>query len=233
MADLIADDTLVAFFAHPGNSASPGRQLLDRVFASDVGGELSPLDKVFKQVQKQKHGCDDFYHPTSGTPETSIAAVFLGLLRDPHIRKDFVQLTRVSPEGFRSDEDCARWLAVGWMIANLAKLRDAEVNWRFGQVRHEIRKAQTLHELGEELGEDYDEVAKRHVRKAVEHLKAAWSAREIVRYAGSFLERNFSLRAPRLAAKLVTRALGLKSKMKERQARYLCGWERHRANQTA
>jgi hypothetical protein len=150
--------------------------------------------------------------------------VFLGLLRDPHTRKDFLRLTRISPQSFRSDEDCARWLAVGWMIANLAKLRDAEVNKRFGQVRHEIHKAQALHELGEELGEDYYEVAKRHIRKAVEHLKAAGSGREIARYAGSFLERNFSVRAPTLVAKLVTRALGLRPKMTERQARHLCGW---------
>jgi hypothetical protein len=213
MTDLIGDDTPVSFFAHPGNLASPGRRLIDGVISGCV------FAKVLRQLQRQGHECGGFYHPTSG-----IAAAFLALLRDRHKRKDFLQLAGVSPESFRSDEDCARKLAVGWMIGNLVKMFEAEFNKRFGQFCHERRKAQTLHKLGE----NYEEDARRHVWKALAHLEAAWSvgADVIVCYAGWSLERDFRLRAPRLVAQLVTHALGLRPKMTERQARYLCGWER-------
>jgi hypothetical protein len=50
-----------------------------------------------------------------------------------------------------------------------------------------------------------------------------------VLYVGWSLEQNFSgLRAPRLVAELVTRAVGLKQKIKESQVRYLCEWIRPR-----
>jgi hypothetical protein len=223
MTDLAGDNTPRAFFAHPGAGASPGRQLIGRVFAADACSELNPLDKVFRQLQKQKHGCGGFYHKTSG-----IAAVFLDLLRDPRTRKDFLRLTRVSPENFRSDEDCARALAVGWMVGNLAKMFEAEFNKRFGQFCHERRKAQRLHELGH----DYEQDVRRHVYMALAHLEAARSAvvLYIVLYTGWSLERDFSgLRAPRLVAELVTHAAGLTSKITERQVRYLCRWIKRRA----
>jgi hypothetical protein len=211
MVDLISDYTPVAFFAHPGNLASPGRQLLDRVISGRV------FDKLLRQLQKQNRRCGGFHNPTSG-----MAAKLLGCLRDPHTRKDLLQLTKVSPESFRSDEDCARSLAVGWMIGNLVTWFEADFNKRFAQFCHERRNAQTLHEMGE----DYEEDARRHTRKALAHLDAARSRSVdgIVRYAGWSLQRDFGLRAPRLVAKLVTHALGLRPKMTERHARYLCGW---------
>jgi hypothetical protein len=205
MADLFG-----AFFTHPENLAAPGRRLLDRV----ISGYM--LNKLLQQLQKGDHECGGFYHPTSG-----MAAMFLDLLRDPHTRKDFLRLTRVSPESFRNDEDYARKLAVAWMIGNLAKMFDAEFNKRFGQFCHERRNAQTLHDLDDEC---FEEDAKRHVWKAMARLEAAMSRSvdDIVLYAGRSLERDFRLRAPRLVAELVTDAFGLTPKMKERRARHLC-----------
>jgi hypothetical protein len=226
MADLIGDDTLGAFFAHPEAPASPGRQLIDRVFAP-------PFDKVLRQLYKRDRKCGGFYHPTNERiPDVlgiGMAAAFLGLLRDPRTREDFLRLNGVSPENVRCDESLARALALAWMIGNLAKWRDAEVNKRLDQFRHERRRAQTLHELGE----DYEEDARRHDWKALAHLNeavdeyraATRSVGTIVRYIGWSLEEDFSLRAPRLVAELVTNIVGLRPKMTERQARYLCGWE--------
>jgi hypothetical protein len=144
---------------------------------------------------------------------------------------------RTSPEGFSSDEHLARTLAAVWMFYSLAKMRDAEVNEWFDRFRQERRKAQTLHQLGE----NYEDDAKRHVYKALAHLDeaaddyraASRPVRNIVRYIGRSLEQDFGIRAPRLVAELVTNIVGLRPKMTERQARYLCRWERHRANQTA
>jgi len=116
------------------------------------------LDKLLRQLRRRDHECGDFYHPTNG-----IAAAFLGLLQDPCTRKDFLRLSRVSPENLGSDEDTTRALAVGWMIGNLAKIFDAEFNKRFGQFCDERRRAQTLHELGE----GYEEDARRRIWKAL------------------------------------------------------------------
>jgi hypothetical protein len=220
MADLMGDDTPAAFFAHPENLAFPGRRLVDRMISGRV------FDKLMRQLYREDHQGAGFYHPTNG-----IAAAFLDLLRDPETREDFLRITWIWPDNFRSDEDCARTLAVGWMIGNLAKMFEAEFNKRLGQFCHERRMAQTLHKLGK----DYEEDARRHVWKALAHLDEAASvgARVIVYYVGWSLERDFRLRAPRLVAELVTHALGLRPKMTERKARYLCGWERHRDNQTA
>ena len=219
MADPIVDDTLVAYFLSPGNSVSPFRQLLDRVFAPGAGGELSPHDKLLRQLQRRNRESGGFYHPTIG-----MAAAFLDLLRDPDKREDFLQdmlrITWVSPENIHSDESMARALAVDWMIGGMALLRDAEVNKWFDLFSHEKRKAQTIYLQGE----DYEVDARRHIGKAVEYLKAAGSADNIVRYAGWSLERNFGLRAPRLVDGLVTHAVPLRAKMTESQARYLCGW---------
>ena len=241
MADLIVDDTLVAYFLDPGNSVSSGRQLLNRVYAPGAGGELSPHDKLLRQLQRQNHECGGFRHPTIG-----MAAAFLRLLRDPDKREDFLQdflrtsararidddvhedATKIggtqhgSLENIHSDESMARAMAVDWMIGGMVLLRDAEVNKLFDQFSHERRKAQTLYMLGT----DYEEDARRHIWEAVDYLKAAGSADNIVRYAGWSLEKNFSLKAPRLVARLVTHAVPLRPKMTERQARYLCGWER-------
>ena len=151
----------------------------------------------------------------------------LALLRDPRTREGLLLFFRTSPEGFSSDEHLARTLTVVWMFYRLTKMRDAEVNERFKLFRQERGKAQTLHELGE----DYEEDAKRHFRKALAHLLAAeecrtgtGSVRDLVRYIGYFLKWNFSLCAPRLVAELVTNIVGLKPRMTERRARHLCGW---------
>jgi len=210
MADLINNDTPVAFFAHPRKLASPGRQLIDGVLSGCA------LDRLLRLIQKHNHRCGGFRYPSSGD-----AVWILAVLRHPPARRDFLQLTRVSPDSFRSDEDCARALSVGWMIGNLATRLDAQFNKWFGPFCHERHMAQTLHAMGA----DYEEDARRHVWKAMAHLEAAWSADDIVRYAGWWLEMEFSgLRAPRLVAELVSDALGLTPRMKERRARYLCGW---------
>jgi hypothetical protein len=220
MADLIGDDTPGFFFAHAENLAAPSRRLFDRVLSGCV------FDKLLRQLRKQDRECGGFHHPTSG-----MALAYLGLLRDPNTREDLLRLTGFSPEYFRCDEDIARGIAVGLMIHNMTKMFEAEFNKRFDQFCHERSKAQKLHELGEGFQED----ARRHVWKALAHLEAARSVgvRVIMCYAGWSLELDFSLRAPRLVAELVTHTLGLRPKMKERQARYLCGWEQRRAKQTA
>jgi hypothetical protein len=211
MADLIRRRYVGLFFAHAENLAAPGRRLLDCVLSGYV------FDKLLGQLQKDSHKRSGFHHPTSG-----MAVAYLGLLRDPNTREDLLRLTGFSPEYFRCDEDIARGIAVGLMIGNMTKMFEAEFNKRFDQFCHERTNAQTLHELGERFQED----ARRHVWKALAHLEAARSVgtRVIVRYAGWSLERDFNLRAPRLVAELVTHALGLRPKMKESQARYLCGW---------
>jgi len=47
--------------AHPGNPASPGRQLIEHVI---YGG---PLDKLLRQLNREDHESDGFYHPRSAT----------------------------------------------------------------------------------------------------------------------------------------------------------------------
>jgi hypothetical protein len=220
MADLVIDDTPVAVVAHPGNLASPGRQLLTRVLSGYV------FDKLLRQLHKQDHERGGFRHPTTG-----FAAAILGVLRNPRTRTRFLQLFEVSPVS--NDENTARAVAVAWMISDLAKRFDAEFNKRFPQFCHERHKAQTLHNLGP----DFDEHARRQVYTALAHLDAATTVfvRYAVLHAGRCLERDFGgLRAPKLVADLVNDAVGLRLKITERQVRYLCGWEARRfaANST-
>jgi hypothetical protein len=158
----------------------------------------------------------------------------LGWLRDPRTREDFLRFKGISPESLisSSDEDNARALALAETIINLAKRYDAEFNKRFPQFCHERHKAQTLHKLGQ----DYDEDARRYVYMALAHLDAARSTfvRDAVRYAGWCLERDFGgLRAPQLVAELVSHAVGLRRKVTEHQARYLCGWIKRRRSGSA
>ena len=132
MADLINNNTPVAFFAHPRKLASPGRQLIDGVLSGCA------LDRLLRLIQKHNHRCGGFRYPSSGD-----AVWILAVLRHPPARRDFLQLTRVSPDSFRSDEDCARALSVGWMIGNLATRLDAQFNKWFGPFCHERHMAQT------------------------------------------------------------------------------------------
>jgi hypothetical protein len=200
------------FPAHLGNPASPSRQLLSRLTKPGA------LTKLLRKLRQQNRQYGGFRHPTSG-----LAARYLGRLRDPRTREDFLRLKGISPESLSSssDEDNARALALAEMIINLVKRYDAEFNKRFPQFCHERRMAQTLHELGP----DYDQDARRHVYMALAHLDAAESTfvRDAVRYAGWCLERDFGgLRAPQLVAELASYAL--RRKMTEHQVRYLCGW---------
>ena len=219
---LPSDNIPGAFPAHLGNPASPSRQLLSRL---TVPGMLTEL---LRELDKQNPCAGGFFYPTCG-----LAAMYLLCLRDPDTRKDFLLSLRVSPADFCSDEHLARMLAVTQMLLNAVKMRDAEVNKRFDQFCQERRKAQRVHGL--ELGPDYEEVAFRHVYTALAHLYAAVEPRDcdarksvgdIVRYIGWCLERDFSIRAAKLVTNLVNDAFGLRRKMKERQVRYLCGWER-------
>jgi hypothetical protein len=185
-----------------------GRRILDRALSGRA------LHKLLKKRR---------VHPSSGE-----ALWILAVLRHPDARRDYLRLARVSPESFRSDEDCARALAVSLMIGNLGRWCDAEFNKRLGPFSHERRKAQAIHELGQ----DYEPDARQHVYRALAHLEAAWSAitRDAVRYAGWYLEQEFSgLRAPLLVAELSNDAFEPRPKKTERQARYLCGWEQHRS----
>jgi hypothetical protein len=113
------------------------------------------------------------------------------------------------------------------MVGLMAKRFDAQFNRGFGPFSHERRMVLTLHALGEDFKEDF----RRHFLKALEHLGAAWSADDVVRYAGWCLEWDFGdLRAPRLVAELGNEMLsGVRRKITEREARHLCGWNRGRA----
>jgi hypothetical protein len=173
-------------------------------------------------LQKQSRGSGGYLYPTSGD-----AAFYLDFLRDPSRRRAALRSYGASPADFRSDEHLARVLAVVMMFCYLLTMCDAEVNDRFDQFRQERRKARTLHELGP----DFEQDARRHGYMALVHLKDADEFRDptrsvdnIVRFIGLSLEQNFSLRAPRLVAELVTEALGLRPKLTERQARHMCGW---------
>jgi hypothetical protein len=208
-----------AFPAHLGNPASPSRQLLSRLTVPGM------LTKLLRQLEKQNRRDGGFLNPTGGD-----AAFYLDCLRDPSRRKAVLLLFCVSPADYRSDEHLARVLAVVAMFCSLLKMCDAEFNERFDQFRQERRKALTLHAL-HELGQDFEQDAGRYIYMSVAHQKEADELRDptrsvdnIVRYIGWSLEQNFSLRASRLVAELVTCALGLRAKKTERQARHLCGW---------
>jgi hypothetical protein len=218
----LRSDNIPFVFALParlGNPTSPSRQLLGRLTAPGT------LAKLSRQLGKENSGGGGFYYPTGGN-----AAIYLDLLRDPRTRKDLLLFYGASPADFRGDEHLARTLAVVGMFGSVLKMRDAEINKRLDQLVRERCKAHRLHKLGT----DYEEDASRHVFMALAHLEVAIdeyyaatrSVRNIVRYVGWSLELDFSLRAPRLVAELVTNIVGLKPKLTERQARYLCGWER-------
>jgi hypothetical protein len=212
----LRDNIPCAFPAHLGNPASPSRQLLSRVTSPGT------LTKLLRQLERQNGEGGGFYYPTGGD-----AAFYLDILRDPSRREALLLLFCVSPGDYRSDEHLARVLAVVAMFSNLFKMCDAEVNERLDQFRQERRKARRLHELGQ----DFEQDAGRYVYVSLAHLKEADELRDptrsvgnIVRYIGWSLEQNFSLRAPRLVAELVTNIVGLKPKLTERQARHLCDW---------
>jgi hypothetical protein len=215
MADLVGIDSAGALTAHPGNSASPGRRLLNRVLSGYA------IDKLLVQLRKQKRKCGGFLHPTSG-----MAEAYLSLLRDGRRRNDFLQIFRVSPENLGGDENIARSLAVACMIADLARGFDAALNRGFAEFCHQRHMAQTLHALGP----DYDEDARRHLYKGLAHLDEARSVfvRCAVEHLGACLERDFGIRAPGLVAELITHAFGLRPKITEGQARYLCNWIKQR-----
>jgi hypothetical protein len=189
-----------------------GRQVLDRVLPS---GEF---DKLLRMSRRRARRGDGFHKATSGA-----AAAMLDILHDSQARQTLLTPARVSPATFRSGEDCARSLAIGWMIGDMATKLDDDAYRRLAKYEIERQKARTLRGLGEEFGEDAD----RHDREAADLMKAVEVAHGAVRYLGRCLERDFdSLRAPRLVADFVTRAFGMTPKMTERQVRYLCGWER-------
>jgi hypothetical protein len=232
MADPIGDDTPVTVFAHPRNPTSPGRQMLNRLLSS---GEF---DKLLRLIRKRSLKGDGFRKSTSG-----ISAAILGLLRDPRTREEFLRLAEVSLEEFRSEEDCARSLAVGLVIGDWAQKLDYKANERLDQFWCEMRRAIKLRVIGE----GYEEDAQRHARKARDHLKAPGIASGSARYVGRCLERDFGgLRAPKCVADLVNCAFNLKRKttaqrplrrkrpleptqLTEHQVRYLCGWIKRRA----
>jgi hypothetical protein len=220
---LRSDNIPSGFPAHLGDPASPSRQLLSRLTAPGT------LTKLLRQLRQKNRQCGGFRYPTSG-----LAARYLGRLRDPRTREDFLRLKGISPESLisSSDEDNARALALAETIINLANKYDAEFNKRFPQFCHERHMAQTLHWLGPK----YDHDARRHVYMALAHLDAARSTfvRDAVRYAGWCLERDFGgLRAPQLVAELVSYVVGLRWKMTEHQVRYSCGWIKRRRSRSA
>jgi hypothetical protein len=189
--------------------------MLDRVLPKNDFDKSDSLGEILWQARKQDRKNGGFRKTTSG-----VGSAILSLLRDRETRDE---LLAFAPELSGSDETCARSLAIGLMLGNLGHMLDAAANRRLAEFEVERRKARTLRELGPD---DYTEDADRHASRAMRHLLAADLAHATARYIGWSLERDFGVRAPRLVAKFVTRAFQLTPAMNERQARYLCGWER-------
>jgi hypothetical protein len=186
-----------------------GRQMLDRTVRN---GEF---DRLLRMTLKRARGRDGFHKASSG-----IAAAILDLLRDEDLRREFTKIVKLSPESFRSDEECARFLAIGFMFGDLAGKLDAIANRRLAKFERERKLERRLRELSG----DFDEDADWHARKAAGHLNAVEIAHGFVRYVALSIERDFGVRAPRLVAEFTNRAFEMTPKMSERQARYLCSW---------
>jgi hypothetical protein len=194
----------------------PGRQMLDRELPKGEFDTRDMLHKLLRQTRKQdrKNGC--FRKTTAG-----VAAAILSVLRDPSSREEFFRLTGISPEKVRSDEECARFLAVGWMLGDWARMIDAITLERLALFERERQMARRLRGLGAPFKDDADRAA----WKAAQHLLTADLVRTSTRYLGFVLERDFGVRAPRLIAAAVSDGFELTPRMTERQARYLCRWE--------
>jgi hypothetical protein len=205
-------NTPVALFSRPESVPPFGRQLLDRTLSSRA------LGKLLREVRRQSRTHGGFYYPSSGN-----AVWIFAVLRHPSARADFFRLMRVSPENFRDDEDCARAMAVAWMLGDLARWCDAEFDKWLNRFSRERRKVRTLHELGE----GYEKHTRQQARLTLGHLEAAEPAIvcDAARFIGRWLEMEFSeLRAPKLVADLVNETFGPRRKMTERRVRYLRGW---------
>jgi hypothetical protein len=189
-----------------------GRQVLDRVIRN---GDAHAFDKTLRMTLMRKRGGDGFHKETGG-----IAAAILDLLRDKDLRREFTKVIKVSPESFRSDEGCARFLAVGFMFGDVASKLDAIANRGLAKFERERRLERRLRELGD----DFDEAADWYGKKAADHLWAVEVARGFARYLGCSLERDFGVRAPRLVADVTNRGFEMTPEMTEHQARRLCGW---------
>jgi hypothetical protein len=191
-----------------------GRQVLDRVIRN---GDANAFDKVLRMTLMRKRGGDGFHKETDG-----IAAAILDLLRDKDLRREFAKVIMVSPESFRSDEECARSLTIGYVFGNLARRLDAVTSQRLAKFERERGLERRLRDLSD----DFDEAADWYGKKAADHLRAVEVAHGFARYLGRSLERDFGVRAPRLVAEVTNRGFKMTPEMTEHQARYLCGWKR-------
>ena len=186
----------------------------------DESDTLDMLGKILQQTRRRARGRNGFQLPTSGA-----AAAFQTVLLDPLKREELLQeapFRRFVEDGdWKDEEHCARSLAIGFIIGNLAHMIDAVALKKLAQFQYEKEMAQMLRGLGAAFRDDAD----RSAWKAAQHRLTAELIHASARYIGFALERDFGVRAPRFVAETVTRAFGLTPAMNERQARYLCGWE--------
>jgi hypothetical protein len=190
-----------------------GRQALDRALPN------IEFDKLLRLTLKRAPGGDGFHKATNG-----VATAILDILRDPPAREEFLRLARVSPEAYckayRSDEECARSLAIGLMIADLARMIDAMALKRLALFESERDMAFFM----QSFGKPFKDEAERCDWKAQLNGLTADLIHASARHLGRALERDFGLRASRPIAEFVTRIFELTPRMTERQARRQCGW---------
>ena len=188
-----------------------GRQVLDRALPN------IEFDKLLRLTLRRAGGGDGFHKATNG-----VGKAILDVLRDPTAREEFLLLARVSPEAFGSDEECARSLAIGLMIADLARMVDAIALKRLALFESERDMALFMRSLGKPFNDE----AERSDWKAQLNGLTADLIHTSARHLGRALERDFGLRASRPIAEFVTRIFELTPRMTERRARRLCGWNK-------